>query len=235
MILFCLSHAGGSAITFNKWRQYLDRHVRLIPLELPGHMSRAKEPLTSNYTYIMNDLQCKIIEVIGPSDMQYAIYGHSLGAVLAYECYVNLQNQGVRLPEHIFFAGSWPPYEINIPDNDMCLDNVDIFTKIVKERGLVNPSISDNSEIGSYFIELIRSDLQLMSNVPRLEPCNIQANITILWGSEDMRVPYESLLGWNQVAKANIRFVCVDGSHLFHLENPQDTVQIINQILLTNQ
>lgn len=82
MQLFCLAHAGASAMPYARWRKRLPRWLEVCPLELPGRGAREGEPLCQDLPALLADLrQAWSRECNGP----YLLWGHSLGAMLAFE------------------------------------------------------------------------------------------------------------------------------------------------------
>ena len=122
MLLFCLAHAGGSTIAYEKLKSYLFDDVLFVPLELPGHLRRAKEPLCTDFNRIIDDLTATICSYIDEMREEYILFGHSLGAVLAYFLFFSLEKQGKRLPVHLIFSGRWPPFVIKKTDEGMEMD-----------------------------------------------------------------------------------------------------------------
>jgi medium-chain acyl-[acyl-carrier-protein] hydrolase len=84
MNLFCIPYAGGSAnLIFKSWQAELPATIRVIPMELPGHGSRMKEPRLGCVSDVVADLLPQIRAAA--ADSPYAIYGHSMGTLIAYE------------------------------------------------------------------------------------------------------------------------------------------------------
>ncbi|MWV42006.1 thioesterase [Paenibacillus sp. HJL G12] len=81
--LFCIPYAGGLSSAYRSWQECLDPAIKLIPLELAGRRGRFREPLHSDLREAVLDLFEKIRPQLNESP--FAIFGHSLGAVLAYE------------------------------------------------------------------------------------------------------------------------------------------------------
>src|SRR5690606_29795446 len=82
MQLFCLAHAGASAMPYARWRKRLPRWLEVCPLELPGRGAREGEPLCKELPALLADLKrAWLRECSGP----YLLWGHSLGAMLAFE------------------------------------------------------------------------------------------------------------------------------------------------------
>ncbi|WP_268906141.1 thioesterase II family protein [Clostridium hydrogenum] len=101
MILFCLPYAGGSEAIYYKWKDYLSPSIQLIPIELKGRGKRYNETFYETLDEAINDIFKWIKERIMNDD--YAIYGHSMGSILAYELYYKVISEKLRKPKHIFF------------------------------------------------------------------------------------------------------------------------------------
>ncbi|MCI9413987.1 MAG: thioesterase [Clostridiales bacterium] len=232
MLLFTIPHAGGSSLAYTKWRTFLSEDIVLYPLELPGHMSRAKEPLSTDFSEVLSDLSEQVIRVVTQKpDEPYAVYGHSMGSLLAYYMYFYLQEHQVRLPIHLFFSGRWPPY-IRMPMDDIDLDDELGFQEIAMSKGGIHRSISDNKELLHYYVELIRADFRLMKNrTMEDKPRLIDVDFSVLWGTEDDDMDYTSLAEWKSAAGAGISFYQINGTHLFTTENPRDTVAAIHKAI----
>src|SRR5690554_5667556 len=107
MKLFGIPHAGGSSIAYKVWEGYLDNGIEFIPLELAGHTLRSREPLSENLDVVVHDLAQSMKKSLNDNEI-YAIYGHSMGGMLAYYVYFHLLNCGYEPPAHLFFSSRWP-------------------------------------------------------------------------------------------------------------------------------
>ncbi|TDD12640.1 thioesterase II family protein, partial [Nonomuraea diastatica] len=105
-ILFCLPYAGGSANVYQEWP--LEIHgAAVIPLQLPGRGNRFSEPPHHDMRALVDDLLTGVRTYL---DRPFAIFGHSMGARIAYEVACALLERGWPLPERIIAAGSPPPH-----------------------------------------------------------------------------------------------------------------------------
>jgi surfactin synthase thioesterase subunit len=94
MRLFCLPYAGGGAAAYRTWQSAFPAHIQIAPLLLPGRENRLAEPLFRNTT----DLVAALVEGIQPFvDRPYAFFGHSMGALLAFEATRLMRRRGMRL------------------------------------------------------------------------------------------------------------------------------------------
>jgi medium-chain acyl-[acyl-carrier-protein] hydrolase len=81
--LFCLPYAGGGASVYRAWAGLLPAEIELCVIQLPGREQRIGEPAYTS----MPDLVAALAEQLAPwaADLPYALFGHSLGALVAYE------------------------------------------------------------------------------------------------------------------------------------------------------
>src|SRR5215831_8066939 len=108
ILLFCFPYAGGSAAVFNKWNQYLDPNIELVPVELAGRGRRIHEALYKDVAAITEDVFNIVNEKIAGAP--YALFGHSLGSMIAYELGQKIRDLCLLPPIHIFFSGRSAPH-----------------------------------------------------------------------------------------------------------------------------
>jgi medium-chain acyl-[acyl-carrier-protein] hydrolase len=103
--LYCLPHAGGSASSFRSWIGALPG-VAVCPVQPPGREARFRdtphrqmEPLVRELTDV----------VLSTADGPYAVYGHSLGALVAFEVVREIRRRAAQAPVHLFVSGSAAP------------------------------------------------------------------------------------------------------------------------------
>ena len=89
--LFCLPHSGASAMSYSRWRRSLPAWLHVRPLELPGRGMRMDEPLQCDIQRLASQLADEISLEL---DRPYALFGHSLGGLLAFELVHALRARG---------------------------------------------------------------------------------------------------------------------------------------------
>lgn len=106
--LYCICGAGASAVGFFKWKQKLDFHFELCPVELPGRGLRDEEETITDLDDLVEDLYYKYFESLDDKQ-EYMIFGTCFGAIVAYWLYNKIKDMNIKLPAHIFLATSSPP------------------------------------------------------------------------------------------------------------------------------
>ncbi|MFH4077473.1 thioesterase domain-containing protein, partial [Acinetobacter baumannii] len=75
--LFCFHHAGGSSSAYYNWKDYLNKDIEIIPIELAGRGKRLKVPVYTS----MEEAVLDIYDLMKPNldGSPFAIFGHSVG------------------------------------------------------------------------------------------------------------------------------------------------------------
>lgn len=104
--LLLFHHSGGNATMYRHWPAWLPRDVCAQAVQLPGRQERAAEPVFRR----LGPLVAALLEVIGPDldERPYALFGHSMGALLAYRVAVEVQAAGRPAPALLAVSG-WAP------------------------------------------------------------------------------------------------------------------------------
>ncbi len=228
MILFCLPYAGGSESIYYSWKRYLNSSINLELIELKGRGKRFNESFYENLEEAVEDIfdnmKNKII------NDEYAIYGHSMGGILAYELYYKAYNENVTTPKHIFFSGYKPPsiprdkeYIHLLPDEE--------FIKEVIELGGTPQEVMENEELLQLCIPILRNDFKIIEKyIYNEKKEKVQCDITILNGKEDT-ITLEEILTWKKHSNKGFKVYNFSGGHFFINDNVENIVNIINHTL----
>jgi medium-chain acyl-[acyl-carrier-protein] hydrolase len=104
--LFCFSHIGGGASSFRLWPAELPPQVGLRAVQLPGRENRLAEEPIRRMEELVEALRAGLDEELDPP---FAFFGHSLGALVAFELARRLRETGSPLPSHLFVSAHRAP------------------------------------------------------------------------------------------------------------------------------
>lgn len=229
MILFCLPYAGGSGVVYYKWKRHLNSSIQLETIELKGRGKRFNEDFYENLEDAVEDIFENIKEKILHDE--YAIYGHSMGSLLAYELYYKIYNENINMPKHIFFSGYKPP---SIPGEERQIHLLPDgeFIKEVIELGGTPQEVADNEELLQLFTPILRNDFKMLEKYLYKEKKDkIQCDISILNGKED-DITLEELLAWKNHGDKGFKVYNFEGNHFFINTNAENITKIINTTLV---
>lgn len=227
--LFILHHAGGSASICNNWFQNHEDDIEILPLELPGHETRIDEKLIDT----LPDLCESLIEVIAPmTDLPYAFFGHSMGALVAFETTRLLRKNNVKLPSKLFLSAHIPPDQ-ELREKPMYnLDKEDLI-KELKRMGGTSEELLEDSYFAELYIPIIRADMAICEKYIYSYQTPLPVPIHMFGGFDDITVTPEELLGWRKQTTSN--FVChiYDGGHFYLVNHLDEIFSIIKSNLCT--
>lgn len=104
--LVCLPHAGAGASGYRAWGRALPPEVELCPVQLPGRETRLRERPYDRGEPLAAELAGVVAELVAPP---YALFGHSLGALVAFQLARRLRALGAPPPVHLFVSGRHAP------------------------------------------------------------------------------------------------------------------------------
>jgi medium-chain acyl-[acyl-carrier-protein] hydrolase len=217
--IFCFNYAGASALSFLNWNDHVPKSIEVSGLELPGHGRRLFDgKLLRTY----EEAALYISDVLQPLlDRPYALYGHCLGGVLAFEATRILRTRGCRQPVHLFTSGTRGPHfgipiaDVNSMDDERFIDH---FCTVYG----ASMDVLKNPKMRPLVLPTIRTDAY-MTQVYRYSPGDpVTYNITAVAGKDDPDVNMEHMEGWRQHTTGNVTTRLYDGNHFFFLEQAPD-------------
>lgn len=216
----CIPHAGAGGHTSYKWQSLVAPHAGLGVVNLPGRGVRFKEAPYIAFDELLDDL----VQAVGAfGGDRVVLFGHSLGAIIAYELARRLPDVTGVTPVHLFVSGIDAPHRsrsdrAGVAPGDHRLDDAELTQKLRELGGLPGAIIADPEAL-AMSLTFVRQDLLLYdSYVPPSDPAECQVNcpLTALGGDEDMRRDAVSALSeWQGYTKHPFRRFVLPGDHFF--------------------
>jgi len=209
--MFCFPYAGGTALVFRKWGDFLPSTVQVIPVELPGRGPRLRDiPFVS-----MPALIDELSEVIWPLlDRPFAFFGHSMGAVIAFELARALRRKYGCEPQTLFVAGRRAP---QVPNSEPATYHLpkDEFIKELIDLDGTPKEVIGNEELMEVMIPLLRADFQLIQTYEYTVDTPLRCPITVYGGLQDHHVPRDTLSPWKEMTISKFALHMLPGDHFF--------------------
>jgi medium-chain acyl-[acyl-carrier-protein] hydrolase len=229
--LFCFPYAGGSAVIYNQWKQYLDPEIELIPIELAGRGKRIQESLYTDVPAVIDDVYGIVSKMI--NGVPFALFGHSMGGMISYQLYQKIREKGERSPVHVFFSGRSAPHVKRTDEKKYHLLEEVEFKKEVINLGGTPPEFFDHPELLEVFLPLLKNDFRLAeANTHNGEIHPLECNISIFLGKDD-DLTTEQCDGWKKHTKKLCSIHYFEGGHFFLHEKTEQIVRLINNTLLS--
>ncbi|MEV5412743.1 alpha/beta fold hydrolase [Thermopolyspora sp. NPDC052614] len=225
--LICLPYAGGAAAAYQIWRWLAPDGLQVCPVELPGRGARFGEDLFQRLTPLVETLA----DAIAPAlDRPFAIFGHSMGALLAFELTRTLRKFGLPEPEHLFVSGAVAPGTPrrerplhDAPDNEI--------RRKLRTLGGTPEELLGNDELMELMLPVLRADFAVLETYEYREQAPLAVPITVLAGRSDPVVPVSALRGWRDQSTVPLRLRLFPGGHFYLHDAAADIVRLISDTL----
>src|SRR5262245_15762688 len=182
--LFCLPYAGGSAQIYRRWPSYLREGIDTCAVQLPGRGNRLKEaPFDRPEPLVEAVLQ----GILPYTHKPFAVFGHSMGAILGFELVRKLETLYQRSPERLIVSGCRAPH---LPLNEPRLYDIPEpeFIEHVRQLNGTPREVLEHPELMSLMLPLLRADFAVCQTYVYSPGPQLACPITALGGIEDAEV-----------------------------------------------
>ncbi|MGH9867321.1 MAG: thioesterase II family protein [Candidatus Polarisedimenticolia bacterium] len=208
--LVCLPYAGGGASVYRAWRRTQPAGVEICPLQLPGREGRIREaPHRRVETLALQLAQVMLSVTVRP----YALFGHSMGALIAFELAHRMSEMG-RPPAHLFVSASRPPASPRCGPPLHTLTDAAFVEALRELEGTPEPVLA-HQELMELLLPALRADFELCETYapPARPPLTVP--ITAFGGTQDAQVSPQDLEGWSRETSSGFTAVQLAGRHFF--------------------
>ncbi|MFR9673722.1 thioesterase II family protein [Streptomyces sp. TR06-5] len=219
--LVCFPHAGGAASVYREWPQWLPEDIEVVGVCYPGRQDRVTEPCIEE----MGPLTSAVADVLqGWAGGRLALFGHSMGASVAYEVALRLeQRTGSRAAAGLFASGQLPPHRV-VPKGVHREGDEAIMEEV---RRLGDPqagTVLDDPDLRELVLPAIRADFRLIGTYLPRPAVPLATPVTAYVGEDDEDVPVEGLRMWSAATGTAFDHRVFPGGHFYLLQDPEPVV-----------
>jgi len=208
--LFCLPYAGGGASIFGSWQKNFSDTVEVCPVQLPGRGLRIEEsPFTE-----MNELVRIAGQALAPHlDKPFAFFGHSMGALVAFELARHMRRVYSLQPIHLFVSGRCSPQTLRGPFNSHISDSA--FAEILRRNNGMPKEALEDPELMELVLPIIRADFALCESYVYAPESPFSFPITAFGGLNDYGAPRDCIESWRDHTTGPFVVRMFPGDHFF--------------------
>ena len=226
--LFCFPYAGGGASAFKSWNEVLPENIELCIFQMPGREERLGETLITEMP-ILVDAMVKEVEAF--SDIPHAFFGHSMGAIVAYEVARQLITGSGNQIKHLFLSARASPDLQDNSDPLRFLDDEIFIDRLHQTYGAVPEAIRQSAELRKVFLPILRADVELLEKYKEVMSEPLDCPISVFGGKSDPAISKGMLSGWRTRTNAVFMQHEFPGEHFYlNLEREAVIKTILNDL-----
>ena len=228
--LICFPHAGGSASFYRSWSERISPKIEVTAVQYPGRADRLDEAVVEDAA-----TQIRLVMAALPPlcDRPIALFGHSMGAFIAYEVARNLEAAGTA-PVHLFVSGCraahLPPKNAN-GRRVSELDD-DGLIKELMWMGGTDVELFADPELRAMVLTYVRGDFRLTESYRYAPDPALSVPITSINGVGDQAVPVEWGARWAELTSGGFVQRTLPGDHFFLVPHRDEVIAEIESRLL---
>lgn len=224
--LVCFPHAGGSASHYLGLARLLADHLDVLSLQYPGRQDRRNEPCVAQ----IGEMAERICDVVDESiDSPYAFFGHSMGAILAFEVARRLPGRGLPPPLWLFASGRRAP---STPRDETVhlRDDAGMIAEL-RLLGGTNRSFLDDDELLAMILPATRQDYRAIETYSYVPGPPLGCPITAIVGDADPRTTLAEASAWQAHTAHDFDLRVLAGGHFFLDAHLPELAELINDRL----
>jgi surfactin synthase thioesterase subunit len=224
--LFCFPYGGAGASGYRAWAPFLPPGVVIVPVNFPGRESRFREAPLTRLDPLLADLMATPGLTSGPC----AFFGHSLGALVAFELARELRRQGKPAPV-LLAVSAYPapqvhrdrPHVAHLPHDD--------FVATLREHFDVSAAILNDPILAEMALPVLRADLAIVESYAYRPEAPLEIPLLAFGGLSDPEASEEQIRAWQAQSTRPVRVRMLPGGHFFVNEQRQAILDEITQAL----
>ncbi len=226
--LFLFPWAGGGPSGYRRWTEAIPRRTEAWAVQPPGREARLD---TAAYA----DLSSHVEEFVGNAtsilDRPYVMFGHSMGAMVAWESARALQRNSLPPPTTVFLSGCTPLHQIERDGPDVSALPTEQFKKVVGALGGTPAELLENEEVMQLFLPTLRADFSAVHHYTYRDGPPVDADLVVLGGASDSEASAVQLVGWQELTTGRTEITMFPGNHFFIDETYPSIVDMIHDRL----
>jgi medium-chain acyl-[acyl-carrier-protein] hydrolase len=210
--LFCFPHAGGGASAFREWAGLVPAGVEVCAVQPPGRENRLREPPLTALPPLVVEAAAALLPWL---DLPFAFFGHSLGALAAFEVARQLRRQGAPTPTWLFAAGCEAPQRLRPADPPLHALPRERFLAELRRLEGTPEAVLNSAELLDVLLPLLRADFAVLETYRYRPELPLACPITAVGGVEDRQISRDDLAAWGEQTAAGVEMHLLPGGHFF--------------------
>ena len=210
--LFCFPYAGGGASVYVPWARLLSPTVQLCAVQFPGRETRLRERPYMDLEGLLDGAS----EAIRPYlDTPFALYGHSMGALIAFELARRLRREGAPAPRRLIVSGHRAPHLPNSHPPIAHLPDLDFLAELRQRYEGIPEEVLRHTNLIALLLPSLRADMALIERYAYVAAQPLECSISAYGGLQDRVATEAELAAWQTQTQGLFSLNLFSGNHFF--------------------
>lgn len=209
--LFCFPSAGAGASIYNTWTRDFPGAIQVCPVQLPGRETRFREPRYRRLEPLIEALSAALVPYL---DRPFALFGHSMGALLGYALAVHLDRIGGPAARHLFVAARGAPHLPPRGEARADLSDAELARSLRDLHG-VSEQVLDDAGFMRMLLPIFRDDFAVCETYVDGDAPQVSSPIAAFGGLDDTGVSPADLEAWRERTSGTFALHMLPGDHFF--------------------
>jgi surfactin synthase thioesterase subunit len=224
--LVCFPHAGGAASFYFPVSAALHPEVEVLALQYPGRQDRRAERPIDDIPTLADGVFAALRPRLGD---RTAFFGHSMGAVVAFEVARRMAREDGTAPTRLVVSGRRAPSRRR--DEQVHLRDDDGIIAELKTLSGTDPGLLGDEEIRSMILPAIRSDYRAIETYACTPGPPLSCPITVFVGDQDSHVTLDEARAWREHTTEDFGMEVFAGGHFYLTARPAETIDRLSAVL----
>lgn len=225
--LFCFPYAGGGATTVAAWPRELPGEIEVVAVQPPGREARLAEEPFSRLDALVDAMARELAPLF---DKPFAFFGHSNGALMAFELARKLRRDGRRMPAAVIVSGRPAPQIVLTEPVIHDLPDAEFIQELRRFAGTPEELLA-NKELMALLMPLLRADFALGETYRFIPEPPLDVPFAAFGGERDAEVTPAHVEAWREQAAGEFTYTMFPGDHFFVNGDRELVLQELTRIL----
>jgi len=205
---------------FASWSRTLPEYIEVCPVQLPGHGERLRDRAPRTLEEALGEVLPRI-----EPDLPSVLFGHSLGAILAFEAAGRLRDAG-RPPARLLVSGHRAPH---LPMRERKIHHLPEreFVARLRELDGTPQTVLDNPGFLRMMLPVLRADFTVSETYVHRPGPPLDCPVTAFGGADDPDVGTTELESWSRHTSARFRAEILPGGHFYFSSSPDALLRLL--------
>jgi len=228
--LFCFPHAGAGPGVYALWGRIFSSDLSFYPVHYPLRERRKMESLPDSIQELAYSLARDNKKLF--VDKPFALYGHCMGAIIAYEVAKAVEELYGVEPVLTIASSSAPPNCTLEQQIDNTMD-IKQLAKFFADMHYIDAALIGDEMYVKYFIPVLKADYLLQQKYTNARFKRLDSPILVLYGENDTQLEMEKLVKWESFTSESVSYEAISGGHFFiNKDNMSDIIQMLEKRIL---